>query len=209
MPCPLVPARVRENIFDLKPDALKAAGVTLVLADLDNTLVPYEQTGPDDRVRRWKDALEAAGVRLFVVSNNRKGWRVPTYCDDLGIPYVRHAGKPGTSGYLKAMEAAGAAPGETLMVGDQIFTDIWGANRAGVRAVLVKPIAIGKNPLRAVRYAAETPFRLAGRRKGRPSPSPASPEPPPPEGEAQRKRGISPSPASPEPPPPEGEAQRK
>ena len=165
MTCPLVPARVLDNIYQLRPEELRAAGIRLVLADLDNTLVPYEESLPSPALRRWKDELEQAGISLFVVSNSRKSRRCPDFCAALGIPCVSHAGKPGTGGFQRALEQTGVPAGAAVMVGDQIFTDIWGANRAGVAAVLVKPIAIGRNPLRAVRYAAETPFRLAGKRK--------------------------------------------
>lgn len=163
MTFPLVPARVVGSIFDLNPDALQAAGIRLVLADLDNTLVSYEEHLPSPALRQWKEGLESRGIRLFVVSNSRKSRRCPDFCAALDIPCVRHAGKPGTSGFHRALEETGVPPEAAIMVGDQIFTDVWGANRAGIRAVLVKPIAIGKNPLRAVRYAAETPFRLAGK----------------------------------------------
>ena len=63
-----------------------------------------------------------------------------SFCDELGVPYVHKAGKPSAGGYRKAMELYGAAPSETLFFGDQIFTDIWGANRAGIDSVLVKPV---------------------------------------------------------------------
>mgnify|MGYP002703986462 CR=1 FL=1 len=63
------------------------------------------------------------------------------------------------------MERMGAAPEETVMVGDQIFTDILGANRAGVTPLLVKPIRLAGNPGRYLRYAVETPFRLLGKRR--------------------------------------------
>ena len=165
MAFPLVPAHVAGSIFDLTPEALRSAGIRLVLADLDNTMVSYEERLPSPALRRWKEALDAADIRLFVVSNSRKSPRCPDFCAALDIPCVRHAGKPGISGFRRALEETGIPPEAAIMVGDQIFTDIWGANRAGIRAVLVKPIAIGKNPLRVVRYAAETPFRLAGKRR--------------------------------------------
>lgn len=163
----LIPDRVVSSVYDLDPLALAGEGVILLLADLDNTLAKYKQPGPDERIRAWKDALAEAGVRLFLLSNSRKPGRAANFARELGIPCVGHAGKPGTKGFLRAMDEAGAAPGETAMVGDQIFTDILGARRAGVRAILVEPIALAGNPGRYVRYAAETPFRALGRRRGR------------------------------------------
>lgn len=165
MVCPLVPRRVVNSIYDLKPQALSSQGIRLVLCDLDNTLASYEESLPSPALRRWKEALEEKGVTLFVVSNSRKSRRCPDFCEALGIPYVRHAGKPGTKGFREALERTGLPASQAIMVGDQIFTDTLGANRAGVFSVLVKPIAWGKNPLRRVRYAIEAPFRWAGKRK--------------------------------------------
>ena len=149
-----VPAYVADSIYDIAPQSLRSAGVRLVLCDLDNTLTPYEESLPSPALQAWKKELEAAGILLYVVSNSRKSRRCPDFCKALGVPYVRHAGKPIRRGFRQA-----------VMVGDQIFTDVWGANRAGIRSILVKPLAWGKNPLRKVRYAAETPFRILGKRK--------------------------------------------
>lgn len=150
-----------ESIYWLTPAVLKELGVRLVLADLDNTLTPYEEPLPSPALRQWKEELEGSGITLFVVSNSRKSRRCPDFCEVLGIPYVRHAGKPGTKGFQQALRQTGIPASEALMVGDQIFTDILGANRAGIRTVLVRPMAWGKNPGRRLRYAIETPFRMA------------------------------------------------
>ena len=85
--------------------------------------------------------------------------------EQLGIPYQGHSGKPKKGGYLRAMERMGCRPEETVMVGDQIFTDTLGANNAGVIPLLVEPIRLAGNPGRYLRYAAETPFRMLGRRR--------------------------------------------
>ena len=162
---PLAPTRVVDNIFQLTPQALAAHGIRLVLADLDNTLAPYEAAQPSPALRAWKEALSAHGVTLFVVSNSRKSRRCPDFCAALGVPYVRHAGKPSAKGFHQAMAQTGCTPRQTIMVGDQIFTDTLGANRAGVASVLVHPMAWGKNPFRIVRYAIETPFRRMGAKK--------------------------------------------
>lgn len=163
MGCPLIPDWVTASIYDLLPDTLRSAGVRAVLCDLDNTLAPYEEHTPSPRLTAWKEALEAEGITLFVVSNSRKSRRCPDFCQALGVPYVRHAGKPSPRGFLQALAEADVPAAQAVMVGDQIFTDILGGNRAGLATVLVRPMAWGKNPGRLLRYAAETPFRLAGR----------------------------------------------
>ena len=115
-----------------------------------------------DTACKLGQAAQEAGITLFVVSNSRKSRRCPDFCEALGIPYVRHAGKPGTRGFRAALEQTGIPAEQAIMVGDQIFTDTLGANRAGITSVLVRPMAWGKNPGRRLRYAIETPFRLLG-----------------------------------------------
>lgn len=164
----LIPHRVYHSIFDIEPHALAAAGVKLLLADLDNTLVPYGAPTATAEVRRWNEALSAHGVTLFVLSNNRSATRAKRFAEDLGVAFIGHAGKPKPDAFHRAVGQMGCTATETVMVGDQLFTDILGANRAGVRGLLVKPIAWGKNPMRIVRYAIETPFRAIGKRREKP-----------------------------------------
>lgn len=151
--------QVCETIFDLSGSALAARGITLLLADLDNTLVPYGVPLPTDEVRAWNEELKAAGVTLFVLSNNRHADRPLVFCEALGIPFIGHAGKPKAGSFFRAMERMGVSPAQTAIVGDQIFTDVLGGNRAGVTTILVKPIRLAGNPGRYLRYAAELPFR--------------------------------------------------
>ena len=165
MPLSPVPRGVYPSITHISPKALAEKGVKLVLADLDNTLVPYKVTQPPPAVVAWKEALEAEGITLFLLSNSRRPGRAQKFAEKLGIPYQGHSGKPKRAGYLRAMERMGATPAQTVMVGDQIFTDTLGANNAGVTPLLVEPIRLAGNPGRYIRYAVETPFRLLGKRR--------------------------------------------
>ena len=158
---------VCDSIYDIDLSALKAAGIRLLLADLDNTLVPYGVPLPTDEVRAWNEWLKEAGVALFVLSNNRHADRPRIFSEGLGIPFIGHAGKPKTGSFFKAMEQMGVTAEQTAIVGDQIFTDTLGGNRAGVTTILVKPIRLAGNPGRYVRYAAELPFRLLSGRGGK------------------------------------------
>ena len=160
-----IPRGVYPSVTHISPRALADRGVKLVLADLDNTLVPYKVTEPPAEVTAWKKALEAAGITLFLLSNSRKPGRVRSFAEKLGIPCQGCSGKPKKAGYLKAMERMGCTPEQTVMVGDQIFTDTLGANNAGVTPLLVEPIRLAGNPGRYLRYAVETPFRLLGKRR--------------------------------------------
>lgn len=160
-----IPRGVYPAVTDISPDLLAEKGVRLVLADLDNTLVPYKTADPPAEIIAWKRALEARGIRLFLLSNSRKPGRAKAFAEKLDIPYQGHSGKPKKTGYLQAMERMGVTPAQTVMVGDQIFTDTLGASNAGVVPMLVEPIRLAGNPGRYLRYALETPFRFLGRRR--------------------------------------------
>lgn len=162
---PLVPAFYFDSIYAIDPARLRARGIRLLLADLDNTLVPYGVQLPTQPVRDWQAAMAAAGVTLFLLSNSRKPDRAQRFAEALGIPYEGHAGKPKSGGFRRAMDRMGVTPAETAIVGDQIFTDIWGGNNAGVLPLLVHPIRFG-TVFRAIRYGIETPFRVGAQPGG-------------------------------------------
>lgn len=164
MPFSLIPSHVCGSIFDIDYAALAQRGVKLVLTDLDNTLIPYSQSMPTPELRAWVEQLRKLGLTVFVLSNSRKSRRCPEFCEALGVPYLRHAGKPKAKGYRAVMERMGVMAAETVMLGDQLYTDGLGANNAGVEVFLVKPIEFG-NPLRVLRYAAELPFRAMARKR--------------------------------------------
>ena len=82
------------DIYELSGAALARRGFKLLLADLDNTLVPYGVPLPDEKLKAWRDDLNAHGVTLFVLSNNRHENRPRIFSEGLGVPYIGHAGKP-------------------------------------------------------------------------------------------------------------------
>ena len=165
---PLLAHWAGESIEQIDPAALAGRGIRLLLADLDNTLVPYGVPEPDDRVRAWRAALEERGITLFILSNNRHPQRPERFCRALGAPFIGHAGKPNPPGFRRAMAQMGRTPGETAIVGDQIFTDILGGRLAGVTTLLVEPIRLAGNPGRYLRYAVEWPFRMLSKWRCRP-----------------------------------------
>lgn len=160
MTLPLVPRLRLRSVYDLTAERLQAMGKALVLADLDNTIARYRQSVPDQRLMDWKRQLNQAGITVFILSNGRKPHRCPHFAQTFGVDYIRHAGKPRVRGFRQALEQTGFRPEEAIMVGDQIFTDIWGANRAGITSALTEPIALDTG-FRRLRYWVETPFREA------------------------------------------------
>ena len=161
----LIPDRIEAGFDRLQPDWLRSKGIRLVLADLDNTLTRYRQLEPDPELVTWRDELHEAGITLFVVSNSRRPNRAQQFCANLDVPFISHAGKPHAAAFHQAMERCGCTAEETIMIGDQIFTDIWGGHNAGIRAVYIRPIALN-TLFRKIRYGIEAPFRLFCRMRG-------------------------------------------
>ena len=168
MPLSLIAHWAGKCITDIDPEAVARRGIRLLLADLDNTLVPYGVPEPTEQVRAWTAALKEQGVTLFVLSNNRHPQRPERFSKALGVPFIGHAGKPKPGSFFKAMKQMGCTPEQTAIVGDQIFTDILGGSRAGVTTLLVEPIRLAGNPGRYLRYAVECPFRALTKRRAKP-----------------------------------------
>ena len=156
-----------ESVLDIRPEELTRHGITLLLADLDNTLVPYKTPLPTQELKCWREELAAGGVELFLLSNSRKPGRPKRFADALGIDFIGHAGKPKRGGFLAALERTGRTRAQTAIVGDQIFTDMLGGTRMGITTLLVRPIRLAGNPGRYLRYWVETPFRLVAQRRGK------------------------------------------
>lgn len=113
-------------------------GIRGVIFDVDNTLVPHDAPA-DDRAKKLFSRFRDMGMKTCLLSNNRKA-RVAAFAGEVGTNYIYKGNKPSRKGYKKAMELMGTIPDNTIFVGDQLFTDIWGANRAGIDSYLTKPI---------------------------------------------------------------------
>lgn len=161
----LLPWRQARSIFDLTGETLAGQGIDLLLADLDNTLIPYSEAEATQALLDWRDDLAAHGVTVFLLSNNRRPQRPERFAQSLGVGHISHAGKPKVAGFFQALERCGQTPERCAMVGDQVFTDVLGANRAGVRSILVRPIRLAGNPGRYLRYWAELPLRRLSRKR--------------------------------------------
>lgn len=119
-------------------EKLYKEGYRGVIFDIDNTLVPHGAPA-DERAKKLFARLEKIGFQSCLLSNNQEP-RVKMFNQDIQTNYIYNAHKPSTKNYVKAMEKMGTDKENTLFVGDQLFTDVWGAKRAGIRNILVKPI---------------------------------------------------------------------
>ncbi len=135
----LMPDHLFRTFDEITPAFLQSLGVTTILADIDNTLAPYEQAEPDERIRAWIASLADAGIRIAFVSNNDEA-RVSLFNRTLGVPAYHKSGKPFKKNLVRAMEALGGTRETTVMLGDQLLTDALAAHNLGVPALIVPPI---------------------------------------------------------------------
>lgn len=150
----LLPDLYKQDISAINIDLLKQRGIAAVILDLDNTLDSHETKTPSDKAAYFLNSLRERGFLVCVISNG-KHVRVKAYLAGLDIPFVAKAGKPFKKSYLCALKELHCRPDNTAFIGDQIFTDIWGANRMGLYTILVDPIEFFETPLFYIKRALE------------------------------------------------------
>ena len=153
-----LPDAVFNSVTDIKADWLIKNNIIGLALDVDNTLAKYSEDMPAPEIVEWIDQLREAGIRSVIVSNSRRETRVPAISRALGLRYIVKAGKPSRKGFLRAAELLGLEPANIAAVGDQIFTDVLGAKRAGCKALIVYPRGITESPWFVLRRWIETPF---------------------------------------------------
>ena len=127
-----------DSAYNLPYEKLYELGFRGVLFDIDNTLVPHGAPATKKAVALF-ERLREIGFDTTLISNNKEA-RVKPFADAVGSKYLYKAGKPSRKGYEKAMRLMRTTPGTTIFVGDQLFTDVWGAKRSGIFSYLTKPI---------------------------------------------------------------------
>jgi len=147
-----------QNLIDVSPDFLESLGVKFLMMDLDNTIAAYNEHLPSSEVLNWALEIRKKGIELYIISNSPRKNRCWTFAEQLDVRVTMNAQKPSPKCLLKAMEETGYCTAASALVGDQVFTDTLAANRAGIVSIIVKPKQL-TNPLLAIRYAAESPFR--------------------------------------------------
>ena len=135
----IMPDYYFDKFSDAAPEFLYSLGIKGLILDIDNTLEPYENPLPTEGVKAWLNALIGLGIKPCFVSNNNKE-RVELFNSELGLPAYSKAKKPFKRNILAAMEIIGSDKTNTVVMGDQIFTDVLAAKNAGLMAILVKPI---------------------------------------------------------------------
>lgn len=129
-----------DSAYSIDYRRLKDEGYKGIIYDIDNTLVEHGMPATERSVELFK-RLAALGFKCIVLSNNKEP-RVKSFAEanGSGLQYIYKADKPLKKGYIKAMELLGTDIDNTVFIGDQIFTDVWGAKRLGIHCILTKPI---------------------------------------------------------------------
>lgn len=135
-----------KNIYGFSWKDAYDRGIRGVILDIDNTLVPHNAPA-DKRCRIFVKMLKRRGFRVMILSNNKEE-RAESFARAVNVPYLSDAGKPWTEeSYEKALKLLGLPKDEVLCVGDQVFTDIWGAGNAGLRSLLTEPLDPGTDTI--------------------------------------------------------------
>ena len=134
----LYPNVYLDSTYDIDFEQYYQDGYRAIIFDIDNTLVPHGAPADQRAIALFK-RLHALGYQTMMLSNNKEP-RVKIFCDAVEAEYIYKAGKPNPANYREAMKRMHTDEKNTLFVGDQIFTDVWGANKAGIYSILVKPI---------------------------------------------------------------------
>jgi HAD superfamily phosphatase (TIGR01668 family) len=136
----LFPNDYIESIFQLDITQLKKDGIKGIIFDIDNTLVPYDVLEPTEEIIHFFEAIKSQGLKIALLSNNTED-RVIKFNKKLKVIAIHKSGKPSTKNFKEAIGRMECSKEEVVIVGDQIFTDVFGGNRFGIKTILVKPIS--------------------------------------------------------------------
>ena len=155
------PSESLATVEEVNLAALRGSGKRLILLDVDNTLLPWRGDDIPSTVHEWLSEGKSLGLEFCILSNTRHPERLIGLSERLGVPYIRSKFKPSRRMYLMALEKHGCKPEEAVMVGDQLLTDVLGANRSGIDAIWIRPV--GKREFIGTRLVSRNIERLVGR----------------------------------------------
>ena len=134
----LYPDTYLDSVDDIDFEMYYKKGIRGIVSDIDNTLVPHGAPA-DEHIIKVFEKIHGMGIDTCLISNNKK-LRVEPFAKAVNSKFIYDAHKPTRESYKKAMELMNTDKESTLFIGDQIFTDIWGANRTGIETVMLKQI---------------------------------------------------------------------
>lgn len=134
-----LPSDYVNRFTDISPEYLKSHNKSAVMIDLDNTLVAFDDPDSNDEVIEWIEQLKTAKIQVLILSNGKRP-RVDRFSKNLGIDYIYNARKPAMRGFHRGITMLGVSKKDVVMIGDQLMTDVFGANRTRIDSILVLPI---------------------------------------------------------------------
>ncbi len=134
------PKEVVYSIASIDVARLRERGFDTLLLDMDNTLLPWTDRETPEFAAKWVARAKADGMKVCIVSNTHKPSRLKKVAGELGVECVARALKPRSQGFDLAMSMMSSLPEKCVVIGDQLLTDVWGGNRAGMYTILVKPM---------------------------------------------------------------------
>ena len=139
------PTKYIESILHIDPKELKINGIEGIILDLDNTIIDKSGEEIPD-FEKWKNSIIENGIKIILVTNNFLKKRIEKITKKYNLEYVSFARKPNTKGLIKAQKLMGIEnPIKVAVIGDQVFTDVRGGNKAGMKTILVKPLSEKKD----------------------------------------------------------------
>lgn len=135
-----IPDQYVQSIYELSTEELKEKGIKGIITDLDNTLVEWDRADATEELIVWFEKLRDNGFQIVIVSNNNEK-RVKHFADPHKITFIHSARKPLSKAFKTACKLMKLKREETVVIGDQLLTDILGGNRGGFQTVLVVPVA--------------------------------------------------------------------
>lgn len=129
-----------KSILDINPKELQEKGIKGIITDLDNTLVEWDRPQATPKVIKWFEEMKNHHIKVTIVSNNNET-RVKAFSDPLNISFIYRARKPLAHAFHKAAKQMNVKKEETVVIGDQLLTDVLGGNRGGFHTILVVPVA--------------------------------------------------------------------
>lgn len=160
-----LPTAAVDKVTDITPELIYRMGGSALLLDVDNTLALHGSQIPFPGTVEWAGRIRAAGIQVIIMSNNFEK-RVAPFAARYGLPFLSLSLKPLPLAYLRAIHRLGVKRSQAVTVGDQIFTDVFGANLARVKSVLLSPVEEESSFSFVVRRALERPIRRRIKKSG-------------------------------------------
>lgn len=153
----LKPTYYYHTVFDIPDNFWPENGIKGILFDIDNTLEPYATETPSERTLLLFSKLKDMGISTAIISNNHKE-RVEKFASPLGAEYYYESLKPKTGNIFSAISNMGLEKGEVVIIGDQLFTDIWAGSRAEIRSIFVDKLSDDESTFIKTKRVIEIPF---------------------------------------------------